>query len=332
MERRSDRSLCTVLFLIAMASGSQAQDPIHRRYTTADGLASNTMYGMVQDHRGFLWFGTDAGASRFDGKYFVNYGLRDGLPDEEVLNLFEDSHHRMWMMLLNGKLAYVRNDTLYHPGNDPKLRSVTGRAGWARACEDRAGNIWFGGVWGELLMLDTLGGFHAIDTPNKGILQGQVTPLIDQNGDLFIQVNSQGFVMQDGILVHTFDFTIPGPTIMYARSPDGRWWSASTDGLLEIGRHPRRAASTFWGSLMGTTVFPSSGILSSLSSPYSRKASPHCLQLFKQEMACAFAFAFDNAGSSMAARMAMMAMTTKSSMSVKPRGLVGRNDESEHRM
>ena len=37
-----------------------------------------------------------------------------------------------------------------------------------------------------------------------------------------------------------------------------------------------------------------------------------------QEMACALCFAAVNAGSSMAAKMAMMVMTTRSSISVKP--------------
>jgi hypothetical protein len=37
-------------------------------------------------------------------------------------------------------------------------------------------------------------------------------------------------------------------------------------------------------------------------------------------MACAFSFALDKAGNSIAARMAMMAITTRSSINVKPAG------------
>ena len=43
-----------------------------------------------------------------------------------------------------------------------------------------------------------------------------------------------------------------------------------------------------------------------------------CFKLFMQVMACALVLACDNAGNSMAARMAMMAMTTSSSIKVKP--------------
>ena len=46
-------------------------------------------------------------------------------------------------------------------------------------------------------------------------------------------------------------------------------------------------------------------------------ARVHCFMLEVQEMARAFSRAFDSAGSSIAARMAMMAITTSSSISVK---------------
>src|SRR5438067_347892 len=45
-----------------------------------------------------------------------------------------------------------------------------------------------------------------------------------------------------------------------------------------------------------------------------------CFMLERQEMVRAFSRAWANTGKRMAARMAMMAITTSSSMSVKPRG------------
>jgi len=46
-------------------------------------------------------------------------------------------------------------------------------------------------------------------------------------------------------------------------------------------------------------------------------ARANCFMLFIQDIPWAFCFALDNAGNSIAAKMAMMAMTTRSSMSVK---------------
>ena len=56
---------------------------------------------------------------------------------------------------------------------------------------------------------------------------------------------------------------------------------------------------------------------SSLSREYSRTASISCFWLLRQAMPRAFARALESAGKSMEARMAMIAMTTRSSIKVK---------------
>src|SRR5262245_17212461 len=63
---------------------------------------------------------------------------------------------------------------------------------------------------------------------------------------------------------------------------------------------------------------PSGGRKSLLSAAYKWVASPHCLRLFRQAIAWAFSLAFPNAGSSIAAKIAMMAITTSNSIRVKP--------------
>src|SRR2546426_2217173 len=67
------------------------------------------------------------------------------------------------------------------------------------------------------------------------------------------------------------------------------------------------ALSTMWG-----------GIVSSWSRVYRCEPNCNCFRLFTHAMDCAFDLAFDSAGKSSPARMAMMAMTTRSSIKVKP--------------
>src|SRR5438876_7973960 len=69
---------------------------------------------------------------------------------------------------------------------------------------------------------------------------------------------------------------------------------------------------------IGIIVSPSSGTLSSLSFAYIVNANPHCFELERHVAACAFPFAFAKAGSNSAARIAIIAITTSSSISVKP--------------
>lgn len=62
-------------------------------YTTANGLADNSVNSIVQDRRGFMWFGTKEGLSRFDGTGFKNFyaGKNDstGLPGNNISSLLE---------------------------------------------------------------------------------------------------------------------------------------------------------------------------------------------------------------------------------------------------
>src|SRR6267142_4225604 len=61
-------------------------------------------------------------------------------------------------------------------------------------------------------------------------------------------------------------------------------------------------------------------VMSLLSPAYMVQPSASCLVLFIQETPWAFCFALIKAGNNMAARMAIMAMTTSNSIKVKPRG------------
>src|SRR5687768_12877169 len=92
------------LSLSSYSSLSQSYNYIH--YSTADGLPATTVYSALQDHKGYMWFSTTAGVCRFDGKNFQSFTIDDGLTDNEVFVLKEDSRHRMWCLTFNGKLCY----------------------------------------------------------------------------------------------------------------------------------------------------------------------------------------------------------------------------------
>jgi ligand-binding sensor domain-containing protein len=70
------RSAACLLFCL----GALGEELPLRIYTTADGLAGNTIDRIVRDSRGYLWFCTREGVSRFDGYQFRNFGADQGLP------------------------------------------------------------------------------------------------------------------------------------------------------------------------------------------------------------------------------------------------------------
>lgn len=60
-----------------------------KTYTVADGLLRDYVYKIKQDSRGFIWFCTPGGLSRFDGYGFTNFTVTDGLPDQRVNDFLE---------------------------------------------------------------------------------------------------------------------------------------------------------------------------------------------------------------------------------------------------
>lgn len=69
------------------------------RITVDDGLASNNVYTVWQDKKGYMWVGSSNGLQRFDGKYFLNFTIEkpNKLPAQPVRQILEDKNGRMWI-------------------------------------------------------------------------------------------------------------------------------------------------------------------------------------------------------------------------------------------
>ena len=69
---------------------------VWRTYTYLDGLASDKVNAINSDAKGFIWFGTSDGISRYDGKTFVNFTRKDGLALDGVTNFHFDKDDVLW--------------------------------------------------------------------------------------------------------------------------------------------------------------------------------------------------------------------------------------------
>src|SRR5271163_4026412 len=69
-----------VVALVSFSLGLHAELLPIRSYTIADGLPADEIDLIVPDSRGFVWFCTPEGLSRFDGYRIANFGVAEGLP------------------------------------------------------------------------------------------------------------------------------------------------------------------------------------------------------------------------------------------------------------
>lgn len=73
---------------MALVCNSQTDSLLH--YGMKDGLPSETVYQCLEDDQHFLWVATDQGIARFDGRKCQVYGKKEGVPDNEVLQMVKE--------------------------------------------------------------------------------------------------------------------------------------------------------------------------------------------------------------------------------------------------
>jgi ligand-binding sensor domain-containing protein len=119
------KSTISLLFtILTLSCYSQAYS--YKQFTTADGLPSNVVYSAFQDSKGFIWFCTNAGVSRFNGISFQNFTIEQGLSDNEVFGAFEITPGRIWFRTFSSKPCYYENDRFHNAKTDPWLENRFG--------------------------------------------------------------------------------------------------------------------------------------------------------------------------------------------------------------
>src|SRR5262245_45014313 len=230
------RFITLAFWLVGGANFVAAQQLPLKSYTTADGLAHNGVNRIVKDSRGFLWFCTEEGLSRFDGYSFTNYGVEQGLPHRTVTDFLETRAGEFWLATHGGlvrfnpqgapahRIVYANEAVMPTPMFTvvvPEDKDRFARAATA-LLESRDGTIWCG-TRKHLYRLERRGGrfeLLLIDIGAQSLKQIEVTDLLeDRYGSLWIGTFAHG---------------------LFRRWPDG---SAATythrDGLPDVDNNVR---------------------------------------------------------------------------------------------
>ncbi len=145
-----------VLLLSVMVGVRAEQLPV-RVYTTADGLGSSAITHIMRDSRGFLWFCTRDGLSRFDGVRFTTYSIGQN-PSYPTINHILETRGGVYLIATNGGGIYRFDPNAVSspasPTSDDSDNRVTLNAEKVSETsvgllfEDRAGKLWAGTVGG----------------------------------------------------------------------------------------------------------------------------------------------------------------------------------------
>jgi signal transduction histidine kinase/ligand-binding sensor domain-containing protein len=176
-----------------------------RAFSTIDGLPHNHVSKIRRDSRGYLWFCTDDGLSRWNGYEFRTFTTSDGLPHAHIDDLVETRKGAYWVAT-DGGLARLQHEAIgpaftpVFPGASPSSREVN------VLLEDRDGAV----------LLGTSAGLYRLEETSTGIRTSS---------------EEVGFPEHehDGLLVNTLLLTRDGHLWLgagsgiYTRTPNGRW-------------------------------------------------------------------------------------------------------------
>jgi len=213
-----------------------------RTYSTADGLAADHVECVVSDSRGFLWFCTAEGLSRFDGNHFVSYGASEGLPHQYVSSFLETRSGDHWIGTPRGLVRINSGSNgppfaTYRPGKEAKQNSV------AALLEAWSGEVWCGTAAGLFKWRSPLS-FRPKELPIPAPL---ITAIAQSpGGDLWAGTLGGVFFLGNNGAVRNFTVKdgLPGQWVeALALDSKGRLWAAIRGGLALITRQAAGAWS-----------------------------------------------------------------------------------------
>lgn len=222
------RHFCThILFisvLLAFTMESKADTEFQlTQYTTADGLANNTVRHIMQDTNGRLWICTSNGLSMYDGNSFVNYHpIRNSsepcLSDQRTKNAFEKDG-LLWIAttnslscldLRNNKFIDYASKGIKVPENPDSRRDT-------RIIIDKQGRTWKVKDNDGLYIINNKTGEteHFTTTSKNNPLPTNALKCIyqDKNGTIWIGTDNLGISKIDVVNNDAVQFILEGENI-----------------------------------------------------------------------------------------------------------------------
>jgi ligand-binding sensor domain-containing protein len=114
------------LFVLLLPLYPFAQFEPVQQFSVKDGLPSAVVYDCLQDKQGFMWFATAAGLARFDGTNFKVFTTKDGITNNEVLQIFLDDDGSIWIIPYGGKICIYdpQSNKILNSTNTPELGKI----------------------------------------------------------------------------------------------------------------------------------------------------------------------------------------------------------------
>lgn len=157
----------TLLFitLVSCILGNPNHSYYFETIDISQGLSQNSVMTIAKDSQGFMWFGTEDGLNRYDGRNFKQFRHNSldttTINSNTILSSLVDRTGNLWIgTFVSGLNKYVHStETFMHYPHDPQDSLSLGEGSIYAIHEDFKGYLWIGTSGGGLFRLN----------PNTGI-------------------------------------------------------------------------------------------------------------------------------------------------------------------
>ncbi|NCC81969.1 MAG: GGDEF domain-containing protein [Clostridia bacterium] len=192
----------------------QISNPLIDKVDRSEGLSNLSVSSIEEDKYGFLWFATQGGLNRYDGKEFKifrnNPFNEEGLVNNLIQTTFYDEEkHEIWLGTYQGISRYIISEDKfinYHSREEGLSNQIV-----TAICKDSQGYYWAG----------TLEGLNRINSETGEIVQYQINGnvvrdiLLDSKGRIIL-ATYEGMMLynQEKDIVEPLDINLPSKFVM----------------------------------------------------------------------------------------------------------------------
>ncbi len=247
LQTTSLRYLCAFTLVLTLRAFSATPAAHFTRISVEQGLSQSTVQAILQDHAGFIWFGTEEGLNRYDGYAIIAFKHDpknpESLPDDMVSALHEDREGRLWVGTEHGLCLFDRRTETF-----TRIPSVLDRV--TSIVESSDGTLWVGAEGGGLFLRNpetgTFTSYQPAPRNPTSLISFRVSTLFrDHSGRLWVGTRGDGldlFTAGGRFLHHHSDPKNPASLSNdniwgIAEDRSGDLWVATYGGGLNVLDH-----------------------------------------------------------------------------------------------